>query len=217
MRSYFSQFGDVTRLRLSRNPKTGKSRHYAFVEFASSEVASIVARTMDKYLMFGHILQVKTIPKEQVHEKLFEGANKRFKPIPRAKLLARKLKQPKSKVEWDEMAEAEEARRKTKLEKLKEIGYGFEAPRIKTSGDLGSGPRTIEMSADEQHKLLTEEPHEEEEEAKDSKVTATGGRKAKTSKTAEGRVTRRSTTEQASKTSSGTTKAPKAKKAKAVE
>ena len=33
MRGYFSQFGEVSRLRLSRNKKTGKSKHYAFVEF----------------------------------------------------------------------------------------------------------------------------------------------------------------------------------------
>ena len=38
MRSFFSQFGVITRLRLSRNPKTGKSRHFAFIEFESKEV-----------------------------------------------------------------------------------------------------------------------------------------------------------------------------------
>ena len=55
MKAYFSQFGNVTRLRLSRSLKTGASKHYAFVEFESTEVADIVAKTMDKYLMFGHI------------------------------------------------------------------------------------------------------------------------------------------------------------------
>ena len=37
MRSYFGQFGEVTRLRLSRNKKTGKSKHYAYVEFKHPE------------------------------------------------------------------------------------------------------------------------------------------------------------------------------------
>ena len=36
MKSYFSQFGEVTRLRLSRSKKTGKSKHFAFVEFKHS-------------------------------------------------------------------------------------------------------------------------------------------------------------------------------------
>ena len=35
MRAYFSQFGAITQLRLARNKKTGKSQHYAFIEFAS--------------------------------------------------------------------------------------------------------------------------------------------------------------------------------------
>ena len=32
---YFSQFGLVTKVRVSRNKKTGNSKHYAFVQFAS--------------------------------------------------------------------------------------------------------------------------------------------------------------------------------------
>jgi nucleolar protein 15 len=57
MKEYFTQFGQVNQLRLSRNRKTGKSKHYGFIEFKSAEVAQIVAETMDNYLMFGHILK----------------------------------------------------------------------------------------------------------------------------------------------------------------
>ena len=46
MKKYFSQFGRVLNLRLSRNKKTGASKHYAFVEFASAEVADIVAAAL---------------------------------------------------------------------------------------------------------------------------------------------------------------------------
>lgn len=35
---YFSQFGKVTKVRLSRNKKNGKSKGYAFLEFSSAEV-----------------------------------------------------------------------------------------------------------------------------------------------------------------------------------
>lgn len=63
MKQYFSQFGDVTRLRLSRNKKTGRSKHYAFIEFASHEVAQIVAETMHNYLLFGRLLQCNSITK----------------------------------------------------------------------------------------------------------------------------------------------------------
>lgn len=36
MRSYFSQFGEVQRLRLARSKKTARSKGYAFIEFAGA-------------------------------------------------------------------------------------------------------------------------------------------------------------------------------------
>merc|ERR1712144_47157 len=82
MRAYFGQFGKILQLRMSRNKKTGAGKHYGWIKFESSVVADIVARTMDNYLMFGHILKVKLIPEEQVNEAWFKGANKRFKKVP---------------------------------------------------------------------------------------------------------------------------------------
>ncbi|XP_037528411.1 MKI67 FHA domain-interacting nucleolar phosphoprotein-like [Rhipicephalus sanguineus] len=71
MKKYFSQFGTVTNLRLSRSWKTGGSRGYAFIEFLSKDVAKIVADTMDGYLFFNKIMKCSVIPKEHVHEGLF--------------------------------------------------------------------------------------------------------------------------------------------------
>lgn len=79
MRSYFSQFGPIRNLRVSRNKQTGRPKHFAFVEFEEASTAAIVAKTMDNYLLFGHILKCSVIPKAQVHDDLFKGANKRFK------------------------------------------------------------------------------------------------------------------------------------------
>lgn len=136
MRAYFSQFGDIRRLRLSRNRKTGQSKHYAFLEFASSDVAKIVADTMNNYLMFGHILKCRIVPKEQVHEKLWKGADKRFKKVPWSKMEGRKLAMGMGKAGWEKRIEGEKQRRKTKEEKLKAIGYEFEAPVLKRVADL---------------------------------------------------------------------------------
>jgi nucleolar protein 15 len=47
MKDFFTQFGHVTNLRLSRNKKTTKSRGYGFVQFQSVEVAAITAEAMD--------------------------------------------------------------------------------------------------------------------------------------------------------------------------
>ncbi|KAI7894117.1 uncharacterized protein EV154DRAFT_459820 [Mucor mucedo] len=96
MKGYFSQFGDITRLRLSRNKKTGNSKHYAFIEFESEDVAQIVTETMDNYLLFGKLLQCKLIPSSKVHENLFVGADKVFKPVNTALMNRQCINKPKT-------------------------------------------------------------------------------------------------------------------------
>ncbi|KAL8703076.1 MAG: hypothetical protein Q9201_003738 [Fulgogasparrea decipioides] len=135
MRAYFSQFGPILRLRLSRNRTTGASKHYAFIEFESAAVAKIVAETMDTYLMFGHILKCKIVPPEQIHANLWKGANKRFKKVPWSKIEGRKLERKVGRDVWEKRVETEKKRRKGKEGKLKEIGYEFEAG-LKSVGDV---------------------------------------------------------------------------------
>jgi nucleolar protein 15 len=130
MRSYFSQFGEVNHVRLSRSKKNGRSKHYAFLEFKSPEVAKIAATTMNNYLLFGHILKCSVVPNEQVHPDLWKGADKRFKTVPWAKIEGRKLALPKGRSEWQKKIELEEKRRSNKANKLKELGYEFEAPSL---------------------------------------------------------------------------------------
>ncbi|XP_069877991.1 MKI67 FHA domain-interacting nucleolar phosphoprotein isoform X2 [Dipodomys merriami] len=79
IQAYFSQFGTITRFRLSRSKRTGNSRGYAFVEFESEEVAKIVADTMDNYLFGGRMLVCHFMPPEKVHEELFKEWNIPFR------------------------------------------------------------------------------------------------------------------------------------------
>ncbi|XP_049745022.1 MKI67 FHA domain-interacting nucleolar phosphoprotein isoform X2 [Elephas maximus indicus] len=72
LKAYFSQFGTVTRLKLSRSKKTGNSKGYAFVEFESDDVAKIVAETMNNYLFGERLLKCDFMPPEKVHEKVFK-------------------------------------------------------------------------------------------------------------------------------------------------
>ncbi|KAK9472630.1 uncharacterized protein V1510DRAFT_416463 [Dipodascopsis tothii] len=128
MRGYFSQFGDITRLRMSRNKKTGRSKHYAFVEFESSDVAEIVAETMNNYLLYGHILKVAVVPEDRVHEKLWQGSDKKFKVIPRAKVAKYENDRKRSAEDWEILTKKEEKRRKSKMDKLKELGIDYKIP-----------------------------------------------------------------------------------------
>lgn len=128
MRAYFSQFGNINRLRLSRNKTTGASRHYAFIEFVSNEVAKIVEETMNNYLLFGHILKVKSVDPSRLHPNIWKGANRRFKKVPWPQMEGRKLAMPMSREQWEKKVEGEQKRRKGKAEKMKEMGYEFDAP-----------------------------------------------------------------------------------------
>ncbi|XP_026281373.1 MKI67 FHA domain-interacting nucleolar phosphoprotein-like [Frankliniella occidentalis] len=76
MKAFFSQFGHVTRLRLVRSNKTGNSRGYAFVEFRFTEVAQVVAETMNNYLMRNRLLKATYIPPEKQNPKMFLHSTK---------------------------------------------------------------------------------------------------------------------------------------------
>jgi len=133
MQAYFSQFGPITNIRLARNKKTGKSKHFAFIEFASASVADIVAKTMDKYLLFGHLLQARRVPAEQVQENLWKGGKgvKGGKARPRNRIEGSKLRKGTDREGWEKRVEKEEKRRGEKADKLKEMGYEFEMPSVK--------------------------------------------------------------------------------------
>lgn len=90
LHGYFSQFGQISRLRVSRNKQTGAPKHYAFLEFQHAEVAKIVAETMSNYLLFGHLLQSRVVAEKDLHPELFKGAGRKFAKIPWAKIAAQK-------------------------------------------------------------------------------------------------------------------------------
>ncbi|PAV72157.1 hypothetical protein WR25_00008 isoform A [Diploscapter pachys] len=58
---YFLQFGQVIRVRVSRNKKTGNHRGWAYVGFDDKTVAEIAAETMDGYLMFNKRLSCRVM------------------------------------------------------------------------------------------------------------------------------------------------------------
>ncbi|KAL2160896.1 hypothetical protein VTH06DRAFT_1094 [Thermothelomyces fergusii] len=165
LRAYFGQFGEITRLRVVRNKKTGASRHRAFIEFADAEVADIAARTMDKYLLFGHVLTAKIVPPAQVHPNLFKGANRRFKVVPWNKMAGRQLERPLSESQWQVRIAKEEKRRASRAEKLKEIGYEYEAPALKPA----QAKPLLENGKDEGAKAIEAPPAAAEAESKEDK------------------------------------------------
>ena len=118
LRGFFGQFGDITRWRLSRNKKSGRSKHYAFLEFAEASVASIAAEAMDNYLMFDQLLQVRVMDDDKVHPDLFVGANRAFRKVPWKKLDNAKRNRKRTAEEAEQQAKrllSKEAKRRKKL------------------------------------------------------------------------------------------------------
>ncbi|KAI0378293.1 hypothetical protein F5Y04DRAFT_262346 [Hypomontagnella monticulosa] len=158
MRSYFSQFGQIEKLRMSRNKKTGASRHFAFIEFASAAVAEIVAKTMDNYLLFGRILKVKVVPKSQIHEDIWKGSNRRFKKVPWNKMAGNYLKKPLTESTWTEKITKEEQKRNKRSGKLLEMGYDFEGPKLKSIDDVAKDAPALEGADGEAPKAIEASP-----------------------------------------------------------
>ena len=156
MRAYFSQFGDITRLRLSRNRLTGRSKHYAFVEFSSTSVAKIVAETMDNYLMYGHILKCKYVPAEQLHPEVWKGANRRFKKTPWNRIEKKRLEKGKTREQWGKRIEQEQKRRLAKADKLKALGYEMDLPTLKSVDDV-----PVQQLEEHAQKAVEQAPAEE--------------------------------------------------------
>lgn len=131
MRHYFKQFGEVSRLRLSRSKKTGRSRGYAFIEFADEQVAEITAKAMDGYLMHGQALVAKFVPPEKVHEETFKGCDKAFKKIAWSAVERRSMIERSRKPEMLAIRCGRvEKSKKRKEATLKKKGLSYDFPEV---------------------------------------------------------------------------------------
>eukprot|EP01036_Dinobryon_divergens_P025446 gene25446-33996_t len=72
MKKFFSQFGPVLRVKHFRSSKTGGSKGYAFVEFASSDVAQVVGEAMNGYFLGERRLVSHVIPTSKIHDGMFK-------------------------------------------------------------------------------------------------------------------------------------------------
>ncbi|KAH6569480.1 hypothetical protein BASA83_009908 [Batrachochytrium salamandrivorans] len=147
MMSYFSQFGEVTRLRLSRNKKTGRSKHYAFIEFKDAEVAKIVSDTMNNYLMFNQIIKCKLVAAEKLHVDTFKGCNRKFKVVPWNKVQRQKQNKPKTLEQWSANTKRLEKNDVKKRKHLESLGIEYEFPgyagaALAQKGKLSSTEKT---------------------------------------------------------------------------
>jgi nucleolar protein 15 len=68
---FFSQFGEIKRVKLFRSEKTKGSKGYAFIQFAEHDVAQTAASSMDGYFLSERQLVCQLIPPSKLHRGMF--------------------------------------------------------------------------------------------------------------------------------------------------
>ena len=128
MRSFFSQFGEVLKVKLFKSPRTGKSKGYAFVEFESKDIAEVVADVMNGYLMFDKQLVCNVVPCDKVHEGMFlHPKNQNAEPTNDVD----DVPSSPEKIDADRQARTFLRSQRTKIKKLKQMGIDFKLPAPK--------------------------------------------------------------------------------------
>lgn len=72
LKKYFNQFGDITNVNVPRSKKSGRSKHFAFVEFDNVDDAKVAQETMNNYLLLNHQLKVNLVDEEFKASKKFK-------------------------------------------------------------------------------------------------------------------------------------------------
>ncbi len=151
---FLNQFGNLNRCRVSRSTKTGRSRCYAFVEFADPEVARIVADTMSGYLLLEKRLVCHVLPRDKVdHELMFA----RPKRVPTKKDRQKKARSEVNKVRNADAIRGITARlvkrEEMKRKKLEALGIEYDFPGYAASAAAAaakpSGTATTESKKDD--------------------------------------------------------------------
>jgi len=126
---FFSQFGDIEELRVSRN-REGRSRHYGFIKFKDAGVAPIVANTMNGYFLMERRLTCNLV--SDPHDSIFKGSYSYLDPVTPKEIAKRKYF-----AKINRIFSEEEIEKKTKslLEKenkmrnkIKELGIDYDYP-----------------------------------------------------------------------------------------
>ncbi|XP_062091875.1 uncharacterized RNA-binding protein C1827.05c [Humulus lupulus] len=141
MEGFFRQFGVIKRLRIARNKKTGKSKHYGFIEFEDSGVASIVAETMNNYLLFEHLLQVQLVPSDRIHPKLWRGVSFRYKPLDWVKVERKRHDKERTLDERKKLVDKIIKRDGKRRKMIEAAGIDYECPEI--VGNMEPAPKKI--------------------------------------------------------------------------
>lgn len=165
--AFFSQFGTVTDVKLSRSKRTGNSKGYAFIKFSERDVASVVAKAMGGYFMMGEKrLVCHVLPQIKVTERLFSGGKRTLKMSKNEVSMSsiekwqnmsrRQVNSKKSTKSMKKITQRLLKREQAKREKLSKLGIDYEFP-----GYAFSNNEVIKKKAENTNLSQVNAEHEE--------------------------------------------------------
>uniref|UniRef100_A0A1J3HGT7 RRM domain-containing protein n=2 Tax=Noccaea caerulescens TaxID=107243 RepID=A0A1J3HGT7_NOCCA len=144
--AFFAQFGTVKRVRVARNKKTGKSKHFGFIQFEDPDVAEIAAGAMHDYLLLEHMLQVHVIPPEHVKPNLWKGVKCQYKPVDWVQIERKQHNKERTLEEHRKLLHKVVKREKRRRKNIEAAGIEYECPEL--VGNTQPVPKKIKFSED---------------------------------------------------------------------
>jgi len=71
LRAYVSQFGEITNVVISRSAKTGRTRGYAFIQYAEESAASEAVQELHGTALGGRCLEAHLVHPDKVHKEIW--------------------------------------------------------------------------------------------------------------------------------------------------
>ena len=122
IKAFFSQFGKVLRVRVSRSKKNAHSKGFGYVEFELEEIAKIAAEAANSYFIGGRAIKAEVMAREKVHPRLFKDVKKGMVDMSKAR-------QRDNRVRYEKAAkQPNEEKRSDLADRLKELGIKYTLP-----------------------------------------------------------------------------------------
>jgi len=156
LRNFLQQFGKLINLRISRSVTSGNSRGYAFVRWDDAETASIVAETLQGYLIGGRRLVCHTVPNPNKH--MFFNTDS----VIEKRKLKRQIEEKKRIESLQDAGKMKEItarlvkRERQKRAKLEELGIEYDFPGYEAN-QMSSTPPEETKDIEEQPKEVKPE------------------------------------------------------------
>eukprot|EP01016_Furgasonia_blochmanni_P051252 TRINITY_DN8044_c0_g1_i13.p1 TRINITY_DN8044_c0_g1~~TRINITY_DN8044_c0_g1_i13.p1 ORF type:complete len:253 (-),score=52.99 TRINITY_DN8044_c0_g1_i13:261-1019(-) len=127
LKEFFSQYGDVIKVKLVRSKKTARSKGYAFIQFKYKEVAKIAADNVNGHILYGRRL-VSRYLEDDGNGLRFRNAGKRFKYYPWKQIFIKQINKEKSSKEMKKSVFKLLKGEKEKREELARLGINYDFP-----------------------------------------------------------------------------------------